>query len=205
MAMKCELCSMESTHIWTDQDGLVHHYCEHHVPKGSTKIGDIKKVSLFKVYRPLFVVLLFILAYMLIRVSVRPNNGLDILLNDFMAGFFLVFGILELYTYRSFQVVLKKYDPIAKRFDVYAKAYPIIFIVFGALLHTNNAILPISFATIVMLGSQTYGIVNVLKRNEKIECACIGTAFSLPLSWVTVGENLLMIFMSIIMIIMKLA
>ena len=203
MAIKCELCDMKSTHLRTDKGGLVHHYCEHHAPKGSTKIGDTNRVSLFKVYRPLFVVLLFILAYMLIRVSVRPYNGLDVLVNDFMAGFFLVFGILELYTYRSFQEVLKRYDPIAKRFDIYAKVYPITFILFGILLHTNNAVFVISLATIAMLGIQTFGIINVLNSGEKIQCACIGTAFSLPLSWVTVGENLLMILMSITMVIMK--
>jgi len=161
----------------------------------------VTKKNFFKTYKVLFVVLFVILIYMLLRISVRPGNGWEVLMNDFMAGFFLVFGALELYTYKSFQVVLKKYDPIAKRFEVYAQIYPFLFLLLGIILHMQKGAFVVSVVTIIILGIQTYGIIKVLRRGEKIECACVGTAFALPLSWVTVGENILMIFMALLMII----
>ena len=39
-----------------------------------------------------------------------------------------------------------------------------------------------------------------LSKNEILECACVGSTFNVPISKLTITENLLMIFMAIIMI-----
>jgi len=201
MDKKCELCDMQATQLKIDETGLVHYYCDHHAPAGSTKIGKVTKKNPIQVYWPLGVVLLLIILYILMRARVTGNTGLESIVNDFMAGFFGLFGILQLLTRKATAEALKKYDPIAYRYPVYASMYPFIFLFFGLALHFHSLEVQISAVTIAILTAQTYGIIKVLKRKEEVVCACIGTKYTLPLSWVTVGENVLMILMSIYMII----
>lgn len=204
--MKCKLCSMEGNYVFTDEKGFISHYCEHHAPKGSTKIGEEGKKSFLKIlktYRILIILLAIILFYVGLRYILAPDASPEKLMNDFMAGFFLAFGILQINTLKSTKEAMKKYDPLAQKFPWYAEVYPFVFLFFGIALHTNSISMIVSVFTILMLGIQTYGIVKVLKRGEKIECACAGTKFSLPLSYVTVVENGIMIVMSVAMIIIN--
>lgn len=201
---KCELCSMDSTHLFIDKDGLVHNYCKHHAPSGSKRINQSKILSGLKTYRILFVLIGLIFLYMLGRYYFLSNYGLDNILNDFMAGFFMFFGAMQLYSLSSTSEALKKYDPIAQKFSWYAGLYPFVFFFFGLLLHFHKVSMIVSILTIPMLGIQTLGIIKVLKNGADIQCACAGTKFSLPLSYVTVVENVIMVLMSIAMIIINL-
>ncbi len=202
--MKCKLCSMQAAHVYVDEKGLVHTYCKHHAPSGSKKINQSNIISTLKTYRVLFVLLVLILLYIYGRYSFLSNYGLDNILNDFMAGFFLFFGMLQLYTASSTSETLKKYDPLAQKFSWYRGVYPFIFFFFGLLLHFHKLSMLVSILTIPMLGIQSKGIIKALKSGAHIECACAGTKFSLPLSYVTVVENAIMIAMSIGMIIINL-
>ncbi len=194
---------MDATHLFVDKDGLVHNYCKHHAPSGSKKINQSQIVSALKTYRILFVLAGLIFLYMFGRYYFISNYGLDNILNDFMAGFFIFFGALQLNSLSSTSETLKKYDPIAQKFSWYAGLYPFVFFFFGLLLHFHSASTIVSLLTIPMLGIQTLGIIKVLKSGANIECACAGTKFSLPLSYVTVVENLIMVAMSIAMIIIN--
>ena len=198
---KCELCSMDATHLSIDKDSLAHSYCKHHTPSGLKKINQSQIFSVLKTYRILFVLAGLMFFYMLGRYYFLSNYGLDNVLNDFMAGFFMFFGALQLNSLSSTSEALKKYDPLAQKFSWYAGLYPFVFFFFGLLLHFHSASMIVSLLTIPMLGIQTLGIINVLKSGANIECACAGTRFSLPLSYVTVVENLIMVTMSIAMII----
>lgn len=204
--MKCKLCSMEGNYVFTDEQGFLTHYCEHHAPKGSEKLNKSKYESFIKklkTYKILFVIFLIILFYIGIRYILIPDSSPEKIMNDFMAGFFLSFGILQIKTLSSTKETLKKYDPLAKRFPWYAEIYSFILLFFGLALHTNSIPVLVSTITILIFGIQTYGIINVLKKGEKVECACAGTKYSLPLSYVTVVENGIMILMSLFMIIIN--
>lgn len=194
---------MPATHLHTDTDGVVHYFCEHHAPKDAMKIGDVAKRNWFKIYWPLLAALGLILAYVALRMGISKTYPVSQFMNDFMAGFFLVFSILELNTYESFQETFRKYDLIAQKYHFYAQIYPIVLLFFGIFLHFNSLTIPISVLTIVLFGIQTYGIIQILKKGEKIQCACLGTKFVLPLSWVTVAENVIMILMALGTILMK--
>lgn len=198
---KCELCSMDATHLLVDKDSLVHSYCKHHAPSGSKKINQSHILPVLKTYRILFLLVGLIFLYMLGRYYFLSNYGLDNILNDFMAGFFMFFGAFQLNSLSSTSEALKKYDPLAQKFSWYVGLYPFVFFFFGLLLHFHSASLIVSLLTIPMLGIQTMGIIKALKSGANIECACAGTKFSLPLSYVTVVENLIMVTMSIAMII----
>jgi hypothetical protein len=60
------------------------------------------------------------------------------------------------------------------------------------------------FAFIIM-GISTIGVANALRHRQKIQCACLGTVFELPMSTVTIIENTTMIAMAAMAIIMQLA
>lgn len=67
------------------------------------------------------------------------------------------------------------------------------------------SVLPLlaSILTFVVMIVGTVGVWNALGR--KIQCVCIGTFFSLPLTKVTVVENLFMACMAIVMIVREIA
>jgi len=58
-----------------------------------------------------------------------------------------------------------------------------------------------SIVTVIILSITTVGILKAIKRGETLQCVCLGSLLSLPLGWVTVGENVLMILMAILMIV----
>ncbi len=202
---KCEICKMDAQYQKKDKEGIVHYYCDHHKPlEGALEIGNVKKNSRFKralVYWPLLLILAFIFWYVSFRSSIVRVYTFKLFLNDFMAAFFMIFGMLESFSSKVFEESFRKYDPIAWRIPSYGKLYPILLLIFGLLLHFHTFEIWISIFTIFMFGAQTYGIIKVLKRKEKIQCACIGTKFTLPLSWVTVVENSIMVLMALAMVV----
>ena len=118
----------------------------------------IKKTKLFKAlrtYKILIIILAVILFYVGLRYVLAPDASPEKLMNDFMAGFFLVFGALQINTLNSTKEAIRKYDPIAKKFPWYAEVYPFVFLFFGVALHTNSIPIIVSVFTILMLGIQT--------------------------------------------------
>lgn len=154
-----------------------------------------------RIYRPLLIVLLFIVLYVALRSSVRPSTSAENIVNDVMAGFFLATGVLQLIFRRSSKKALLSYDPLAQRFPVYATLYAPLLLVFGVFLHTNSLMLPVNVLTVVLFSFQTYGMIRLLRRGDTATCACVGGAFAIPLSWVSVGENVAMIALSLISLI----
>ena len=196
--MKCEKCSMEATHRFIDSEGLVHLYCQHHAPARATKIGETP--SSWKTYRPLVLILGLVVATTFITKLIIPSSTISDTMRWFMGYFFAVFGMTKVVTWKSFTLSFKKYDPIANIVPIYAWLYPALEITLAVLFlggwFTNIA----SWVTLSVLGLTTLGILRSLAKGERLECACLGTWITLPLGWVTVLENTVMIAMAIWML-----
>ena len=54
---------------------------------------------------------------------------------------------------------------------------------------------------IFLLGMTTIGVASSILKQKEIKCACLGSVFQLPMTEVTLIENVIMIFMSIFMLI----
>jgi len=52
-----------------------------------------------------------------------------------------------------------------------------------------------------VMGVSTVGVVQSLLARRKIRCACLGTVFNLPMSSVTLTEDLLMVGMAAAMLV----
>lgn len=124
--------------------------------------------------------------------------------NDFMLTlmglFFLIFSFFKVIHLSKFKASFSKYDLIAKRIPFYGYVYPFIEIVLGALFILGLEIFWVALITIFILTATTIGVVSKLRKGQIIECACLGVVFNLPLSHVTVFENLAMILMALILV-----
>ena len=117
----------------------------------------------------------------------------------FMGVFFLVFGMFKLLDLRGFVMSYIGYDIIAKRWMGYAYAYP--FIELGLAAGYFFAIPYTDWATLVLMCIGSIGVFRELLRGSTIKCACLGTYIKLPLTTVSLVENLAMGIMALIMII----
>lgn len=128
---------------------------------------------------------------------------LQIWLEWFMGGFFIIFGSFKLIGYEMFVQMFPKYDPIGARSRVYTMIYPFIELFLGFLYVSN--LLPVfrDLAVLVIFGIGAWGVLKYTSqtKNETIQCACLGNIIKLPLSTVTLIEDVLMAILSVIMLI----
>lgn len=131
--------------------------------------------------------------------------GFDIMiwLEWFMGGFMIIFGSFKLIGYEAFTQMFPKYDPIAARSKAYTMVYPFIELFLGFLFVSNLLPMIRNVATLIIFGVGAWGVLKYISRtnNETIKCACLGDIIKLPLSSVTLIEDVLMAGMSVIMII----
>lgn len=119
----------------------------------------------------------------------------------FMGGFFVFFGSFKLIGYEMFILMFPQYDPIAKRFKLYNYSYPFIELMLGFLYCAN--LLPVfrDVVTVTLLSVGAWGVLKSLPRGETVRCACLGNVIKLPLSTVTLVEDVTMASMGLIMLI----
>lgn len=150
-------------------------------------------------YKPLLLVVAFIAG---IPLLVQWGNDFDIMLwmRHFMAGFFLAFSFFKLLDVNAFANSFSRYDLIAAQWKVYALAYPFIELALGIAYLLDGFPFGVNVATILIMGIGLLGVWRSVLRKEQIQCACLGTVFQLPMSTVTVIENLSMVLMAMAMI-----
>lgn len=159
-------------------------------------VPDVQ-LSLLKVYKPLITVFLFIF---IVSLSYQVNLGAfnsHIFMNHIMAGFFIGLSFFKFLDLKAFADSFSSYDPIAQRWFNYGYVYPFIELLLGALFIAGKVLILANVLTVAVLTATTYGVYKRLRSKSKFQCACLGTAFNLPLSNVTIAENLTMIFMSL--------
>jgi copper chaperone CopZ len=114
----------------------------------------------------------------------------------FMAGFFLVFAFFKLLDVRAFANAYAGYDLLAARWHGWGLVYPFVELALGmAYLANYNPVLT-SWVTIIVMGFSAIGVVRAVLSKTKIQCACLGTVFQLPMSTVTIVEDVGMVLMA---------
>jgi len=115
----------------------------------------------------------------------------------FMGWFFLIFGTLKAIRIKGFVEAYQMYDVVAKRSKAYAYLYPFLELGFGLAYLFAWQVEAVSAAVFVVMLVGAYGVYLKLKEHEEIPCACLGTVFKVPMTWVTLGEDLLMAGMAL--------
>lgn len=123
---------------------------------------------------------------------------------SFFMGFFLCqFALLKLFNPIQFADGFQMYDLIAKQSRIYALAYPLIELALGLSFLASFQLIAACIVTILILGVGAAGVILALIRGLDVRCACMGTILDVPLSTVTLTEDLGMIAMAILLLIYR--
>ncbi|MFW5431907.1 MAG: heavy-metal-associated domain-containing protein [Methylophilaceae bacterium] len=161
----------------------------------ATVIIDEPK-SWFATYKPLLLVFAFILLATLVVEASHGDFVLSRWMPHFMAGFFLVFSFFKLLDLSGFASSYAMYDLLAKRVTAYAYTYPFIELSLGVWYLLDLQTKALNWVTLIVMGFSTIGVLLAVMNKQKIRCACLGTGFNLPMSTVTIIEDLTMVAMA---------
>jgi copper chaperone CopZ len=109
---------------------------------------------------------------------------------NFMGGFYIVFGAFKLLDVPAFATAYSRYDIIAKRFTPWGYIYPFVEVALGFGFLFWFDMVTLSWVALVLSLTGAIGVVQATFSRQTIPCACLGTVFQLPMSVVTVIENL---------------
>jgi len=166
--------------------------------KAMTETGE--EVSKLKTYKPLIIVFLYIiLGVTILEIRSGSFNWMNAM-NNFMAGFFLVFSFFKMLDLSNFAMSYSSYDIIAKKWYGYGFVYPFIELTLGVLYLLQLNPVFTNMATIIVMGISSVGVIQSVMQKRTIQCACLGAVFNLPMSTITIIEDLLMVAMALVML-----
>jgi copper chaperone CopZ len=150
-------------------------------------------------YKPLAIIVLYLLGTTLLLQASYGEFLMETWMANFMAGFFLVFSFFKMLDIRAFATAYQTYDIIAAKAKWYGYAFPFIELGLGIayLLYSDNSITHL--VTAVVMFVSLLGVVRSVIKKSEIQCACLGTVFNLPMSYVTIVEDGIMLAMALLM------
>ncbi|MEM8907366.1 MAG: MauE/DoxX family redox-associated membrane protein [Bacteroidota bacterium] len=150
----------------------------------------------WKTYRPLLLIVAYLAGGSLLAQYPFDDFSGRLWMRHFMAGFFLVFSFFKLLNITEFAENYRQYDWIAGRWKGWGLAYPFVELGLGIAYLINWAPFWTNMITIVVLGLSSLGVIQSNWQKRQIRCACLGTVFNLPMSTVTIVEDVTMVFMA---------
>ena len=153
--------------------------------------SSILIVSIFLI---LFAVSFFWTNFVKIKINQQNNS----LIRNYMGFIYIVFGLLKLYDINKFANIFSKYDIIGKNFKLYAYLYPFIEIILGFCLLTNNFTSNTMIITKLLMIISIISVIISISAGQNLRCGCLGSFFHIPLSYVTISENLAMLGLSMV-------
>ena len=168
----------------------------------SRSLGDELggEATWFESYKPILLIFFYItLVSSIVTFNYRLNS--HDWMNLFMAQFFLTFSFFKFLNLKAFADSYNMYDIVAQKIKAYGFIYPFIELGLGIsyLLAFNPTFT--NAATILVMGISSIGVIKSVLNKQNIQCACLGAVFNLPMSTVTIIEDLLMVTMAIISLI----
>lgn len=153
-----------------------------------------------------FLPLIIIFIVILVMTFVKSWWSADIswewyeIMYDFMGCFLMVFGFFKMINLRKFVEAYQEYDLIAKRFKIYGYLYPFIEFFLGICYFFRYQLVAVNIITIILMAINGVGVFNALRQGKQIVCACLGALFNIPMTYVTLSEDLLMGLMALVML-----
>ncbi len=124
----------------------------------------------------------------------------------FVSVSMILLGMQKLRDIESFTTMFLNYDLLARKWVPYAYIYPWVETGAGVLM-TGMLLTPLAAPAALFIA--TIGAVSVFKAvyidKRALKCACVGGNSNVPLGFVSLSENLMMIAMSVVMLIMLFA
>jgi len=151
-------------------------------------------------YKPILLIFGYITAIALLLAL--KQDGFDWMkgMNIFMAGFFLSFSFFKMLDLEGFTESYAMYDIVAKQVKPWGYIYAFIELSLGLAYASGFQPLLTNVVTLVVMTISIVGVLQAVFNKRKIQCACLGAVFKLPMSTVTIIEDVLMIAMSGVML-----
>ncbi len=126
-------------------------------------------------------------------------------MHEFMGQFLVFFSMFKFFNLEGFADGFQMYDLLARPWRPYAYVYPFVELMLGLgyLAHWNPPV--VYAATIVLMVFGSLGVIRALSKGLDLECACMGTVLSVPLSTVALLEDLGMAAMAALMLVRGMA
>lgn len=152
-----------------------------------------------KDFLPLIIIFVCIIALTLLKQWLFGWSIEGVML-DFMGIFFLVFGTFKLLNLTDFANAYAEYDIVAKRSMLYGYIYPFIELALGLMYLTRFHVTIANWVTLALMIIGSIGVAYELSQNKQIVCACLGTVFKIPMTYVTLAEDVIMGLMAAYML-----
>ncbi len=175
---------------------------------GNERIGGYEDVRTYfgkpveskkESYKP--VIALFSITFLMAVASSFHINGTPFSLQtaEWFIGFSMaVLAMLKLQDVEKFATMFLNYDLLAKRWVPYSYIYPFAEGVAGILM-IGGLLAWVSVPIAFTIG--TIGAISVFKAvyldKRELKCACVGGASNVPLGFISLTENLMMIAMAV--------
>lgn len=162
--------------------------------------ADTEQKSFLATYRPLLLVFAYLIGIVaLVEFTAGRFDWMRAMAN-FMGGFFVVFSFFKLLNLSGFVDAYQTYDVLARPVRAYGYAYPFIELGLGVAYLVRLAPVITNIVTLVVMVVSVIGVTQALLQKRRIQCACLGTVFNLPMTNVTFLEDALMAGMAVIML-----
>ncbi len=155
-----------------------------------------EKKSWLTTYKPILLIGAYITGISLIMELVNNTFQWQSWMEHFMAGFFLTFSFFKLLNIEGFADSYAMYDVIAKKIRVWGYIYPFVELMLGIAYLTSFSPVYTNMVTFLIMSISMIGVLQSVLAKRKIKCACLGAVFDLPMSTITIIEDLAMIAMS---------
>jgi copper chaperone CopZ len=157
--------------------------------------------SFLVTYKPILLVFVYLTGITVLNEIFSKNFSSMNAMRVFMGGFFMVFSFFKMLDLRGFAYSYMTYDVIAKRWPGWGFVYPFIELALGLSYLFQFEMTITNITTVVVMGVSSIGVIQSLLAKRQIQCACLGTVFNLPMSTVTITEDLAMTGMAAAMLI----
>lgn len=145
---------------------------------------ELPATSTFQTFKPLIV------ALGLIAIGSLASGGFEGAMGRFMGGFFLVFSGLKMLDLQGFAKAYSNYDLLARRVPSYGFMYPFLEAALGCAYLAAPTSLGLHAFTLALMLFSSLGVIRSVLRAEELPCACMGTSIQLPMTTVTIVEDL---------------
>lgn len=160
--------------------------------------------SWIEIYKPILLIFGYLLGITLLVEYMNEGFSMMRWMNNFMAGFFLTFSFFKLLNLKGFAESYSMYDIIAKRWSGWGYLYGFLELALGIAFLIGFSPILTNAAALVIMTVSIIGVLQSVMNKKKIKCACLGDVFNLPMSTLTILEDVLMIVMSGAMLAMML-
>lgn len=134
------------------------------------------------------------------QIMSNSNGRVISFMNYLMGLWLLVFAMFKLFDLKGFADGYSQYDLIARKWFGWGFIYPFVEVTLGLAYLFSFQMLWTNIITLVLMIIGAIGVGIKLYKKEKFQCACLGTIFKIPLTQITLYEDIFMAVMALGMI-----